>query len=136
MTDWARLSNDLDETIIPFARLRGASKFGSIGACWGGYAMIRLAGNPNCKFSIGFHASQHGQLQESLAKLSVKILDLSLKLDQNLYGDDYIKIYNEVKNDVFFFNSINEPEQNRDGGLVNQIIGDKFYSKVSLRNGK
>ena len=66
MTDWARISNDLDETIIPFARLRGASKFGSIGACWGGYAMIRLAGNPNCKFSIGFHASQHGQLQEGL----------------------------------------------------------------------
>ena len=103
---------------------------------WGGYAMIRLAGNPNCKFSIGFHASQHGQLQESLAKLTVQISDLSLKLDQNLYGDDYIKIYNEVKNDVFFFNSINEPEQNRDGGLVNQIIGDKFYSKVSLKNGK
>ena len=51
--------------------------------------MIRLSTYQNCKFSIGFHASQHGQLQ-------------------NLYGDDYIAIYNDVKSDIFFFNSIND----------------------------
>ena len=60
-----------------------------------------------------------------------QVENISLNLHENLYGDDYIKIYSEVKNDVFFFNSINEPEQNREGGLVNQIIGDKFYSKVN-----
>ena len=75
--------------MLPFARLNGASTFGTVGACWGGYAMIRLSTYQNCKFSIGFHASQHGQLQ-------------------NLYGDDYMAIYNDVKSDVFFFNSVND----------------------------
>ena len=73
--------------------------------------MIRLATNPNCKFSIGFHASQHGQLQ-------------------NLYGDDYMAIYNEVKGDIFFANSVNERDENRAGGLVNEILGaDRFNAK-------
>ena len=43
-TKWENLRVDLEEIVIPFARLNGAAKFGTVGTCWGGYNMIRLSG--------------------------------------------------------------------------------------------
>ena len=44
-TKWENLRVHLEEIVIPFARLNGAAKFGTVGTCWGGYNMIRLSGN-------------------------------------------------------------------------------------------
>ena len=41
-TNWDNIKYDLDEKIIPFLRSRGATKFGTIGTCWGGYNIIRF----------------------------------------------------------------------------------------------
>ena len=40
-TDWENLKFDIDEKVIPFLRNRGATKFGTIGTCFGGYPIIR-----------------------------------------------------------------------------------------------
>ena len=40
-TDWDNLKFDIDEKVIPFLRSRGATKFGTIGTCFGGYPIIR-----------------------------------------------------------------------------------------------
>ena len=37
-------------------------------------------------------------------------------------------IYNEVKGDIFFANSVNERDENRAGGLVNEILGDDRFN--------
>ena len=37
-------------------------------------------------------------------------------------------IYNDIKGDIFFFNSVNEPDENRPGGLVNEILGDARFN--------
>ena len=44
-------------------------------------------------------------------------------------GDDYIQIFGDISNDVLLLNSNAEPDENREGGLLEQVIGPKFNSK-------
>ena len=89
-------------------------------------------GYEKCNFAIGFHASGYNMLR-------------------NLYGEDYIAIFNNVTTDVLYLNSQAEPPENREGGLQlglsifflrltgfekwenrnkkDQILGEYFHSK-------
>lgn len=47
-------------------------------------------------------------------------------------GEDYISIFHEVTNDVLLLNSVSEPEENSEGGLLDDILtgnGYKFEAK-------
>lgn len=47
-------------------------------------------------------------------------------------GEDYISIFHEVTNDVLLLNSVAEPEENSEGGLLDNILtgnGYKFEAK-------
>jgi len=107
-TDWENLKFDIDEKVIPFLRNRGATKFGTIGTCFGGYPIIRLASYPQCQFSIGFHASHFPMMKFTT-------------------GEDYISIFHEVTNDVLLLNSVSEPEENSEGGLLDNILTENGY---------
>ena len=69
-----------------------------------------MASYPQCQFSIGFHSSHFAFMKYYT-------------------GDDYIQIFGDISNDVLLLNSNAEPEENREGGLLEQIIGPKFSSK-------
>ena len=71
---------------------------------------FRMASYPQCQFSIGFHSSHWAFLKYYT-------------------GDDYIQVFQDITNDVLLLNSNAEPDENREGGLLEQVIGPKFYSK-------
>merc|ERR1712062_565271 len=111
-TNWEKLKYDIDEVVIPYLRVNGATKFGTVGTCWGGYNIIKLSEYTQCLFAIGFHASHFPMMKFTT-------------------GEDYIAAFQAVSNDVFLANSIGEPEENSQGGLLDQIMGDKheFYAR-------
>ena len=43
-TQWAKLSQDLDTIVMPFARSKGGQVFGALGTCWGSYMVLRECG--------------------------------------------------------------------------------------------
>jgi len=45
-------------------------------------------------------------------------------------GEDEAAIYQEVGHDMLLLNSAWEPESVRAGGLMNQILGDKFQDWI------
>jgi hypothetical protein len=114
-TNWEKLKYDIDEVVIPYLRVNGATKFGTVGTCWGGYNIIKLSEYSQCLFAIGFHASHFPMMKFTT-------------------GEDYIAAFQAVTNDVFLANSIGEPEENSQGGLLDQIMGDKheFYARGNL----
>ena len=46
-------------------------------------------------------------------------------------GGDESTIYKDVKHDILLLNSVGEPESVRAGGLMNQILGDKFQERAN-----
>lgn len=108
-TNWTNIQNDVDNKILPYLQKeRGISTFGTIGTCWGGYNAVRLASYPESEWSVIFHTSHPG-LIESL-------------------GEDEAAIYQEINHDMLLLNSAWEPESVRAGGLMDQILGNKFQS--------
>ena len=45
-------------------------------------------------------------------------------------GGDATSIYNDVGHDILLLNSAGEPDEARAGGLMNQILGDKFQDRI------
>ena len=43
-TQWAKLSQDLNNIVMPFARSKGGEVFGALGTCWGSYMVLRECG--------------------------------------------------------------------------------------------
>ena len=80
-------------------------------SCWLiHHNLFRLASYPESEWSVIFHTSHPG-LIESL-------------------GEDEAAIYQEVRHDMLLLNSAWEPESVRAGGLMNQILGDKFQDRI------
>merc|ERR1712113_797383 len=45
-----------------------------------------------------------------------------------LTGDDEASIYNDIGHDILLLNSNSEPDSVRPGGLMEEILGDKYQS--------
>ena len=69
-----------------------------------------MASYPESEYSVIFHTSHVGLIQP---------------------GEDETSIYEDVKHDILLLNSVGEPESVRAGGLMNQILGDKFQDRVN-----
>ena len=74
-----------------------------------------MASYPESEYSVIFHTSHVGLIQGNPA-------------------ENETSIYEDVKHDILLLNSVGEPESVRAGGLMNQILGDKFQD--GLNNGK
>ena len=72
--------------------------------------LFRLASYPESEWSVIFHTSHPG-LIESL-------------------GEDEATIYQKIGHDMLLLNSAWEPESVRAGGLMNQILGNKFQARI------
>ena len=64
--DWDNLKFDIDEKVIPFLRSRGATKFGTIGTCFGGYPIIRYDFVTFCLYHFAYLSSESLSLKESM----------------------------------------------------------------------
>ena len=45
-----------------------ATKFGTVGTCWGGYNIIKLSEYAQCRFAIGFHASHFPMMKYAVGE--------------------------------------------------------------------
>ena len=71
-----------------------------------------MASYPESEYSVIFHTSHVGLIAGNP-------------------GEDEAAIYEDVKHDILLLNSAGEPESVRAGGLMNQILGDKFQGRVN-----
>lgn len=69
-----------------------------------------MASYPESEWSVIFHTSHPGLIQSN--------------------GEDEATIYQDIKHDMLLLNSAWEPESVRVGGLMDQILGDKFQDRI------
>ena len=75
-----------------------------------------MASYAESEYSVIFHTSHVGLIQNT--------------------GGDEETIYGEVNHDILLLNSAGEPESVRAGGLMNQILGDKFQERANKQDVK
>ena len=75
-----------------------------------------MASYDESEYSVIFHTSHVGLIQNT--------------------GGDESAIYEDVKHDILLLNSAGEPDSVRAGGLMSQILGDKFQDRASKYHGK
>ena len=71
-----------------------------------------MASYAESEYSVIFHTSHVGLIENNPA-------------------EDEAAIYEDVKHDILLLNSAGEPDSVRAGGLMNQILGDKFQDWVN-----
>jgi len=61
-TNWTNLKEDVDKRILPYARRHNATKFFTVGTCWGSYMTIRLSSYPEFLGGVSLHPSHSGMM--------------------------------------------------------------------------
>jgi len=94
MTQWeGALKDDLLLRIMPYARKKGAKTFGTIGTCWGSYAVVKMSAWEEIKCGISMHPSHSGLLklaQEDETEMLKAIKSPQLFM---LEGDDFFGFF-------------------------------------------
>ena len=75
-TNWAKLQQDLEKIVLPFAKSKGATSLGALGTCWGSYMVVRECAYDQFKAGVSWHPSHSpimGLLGEDEKQLITKI---------------------------------------------------------------
>ena len=105
-TNWSKLIVDWETIVLPFAKTKGATRFGSIGTCWGSYMVLRESSYDEIKVGVSMHPSH---------------TDLS-----KLVGEKEKDLLEAVKCPQLFMPSGSDAVETKPGGLAEQVLGDKL----------
>jgi len=105
-TDWSKLKVDLEEKVLPFAKSKGATSFGSLGTCWGSYMVLRESAYKEFLAGVSWHPS-HSPIA-------------------GLLGEDEKSILEVVKCPQMFMPAGADADSCKLGGLGEQVLGSKL----------
>lgn len=105
-TNWKKLIVDWENKILPFARDKGATRFGCIGTCWGTYMVIRESSYDCMKVGVSMHPS-HTALSGLLGEKEKDLLCC-------------------VKCPQLFMPAGNDAAETKPEGLGQQVLGNKL----------
>jgi len=102
---WSKLKEEID-TVVAFAKTKGAISFAGVGTCWGSYPVVRMSATNLLSCGVSMHPS-HGILG-------------------NILGEEEIDMLRNIKVPQLFMPCGNDPESLKEGGLSSQILKDKL----------
>jgi len=105
-TNWAKLQQDLEKIVFPFAKSKGATSFGALGTCWGSYMVLRECAYDQFKAGASWHPS-HTPIA-------------------GLLGEDEKELLSHIKCNQLFMPAGGDAENCKKGGLAEQVLGSKL----------
>jgi len=106
---WDKVNADLTEQVYPYLERKGAKSIGIIGCCWGGYVQFKASASGKINAGVGFHPSllRKAETPEELAQ-GVTCPQLILP-------------------------GGNDPEEVKEGGIVEKVLKEKFGDKARVK---
>jgi len=105
-TNWDKLKQDFENIVLPFAKSKGAAKFGSVGTCWGSYMVLRMSSYDQFVAGASWHPS-HSPIS-------------------GLLGEDEKQLLTAVKCPQLFMPAGGDAESCKAGGLGEEVLGSKL----------
>lgn len=105
-TNWRKLIVDWENIVLPFAKAKGAKRFGCIGTCWGSYMVLRESAYDEMKVGVSMHPS-HTPIS-------------------GLVGEEEKDLLQAVKCPQLFMPAGGDAVETKPGGLAQQVLGDKL----------
>lgn len=107
---WTRLSNDFANQLYPYLETKGVKSVGIVGCCWGAYIAFSACASGKINAGVTFHPT--------LTKSHESVEELA----------------EGVKCPQFLMPGGNDPEEVREGGVVERILRSKpFGDKVKVK---
>ena len=104
-SDWygARQAEVCD-LLLPHARALGASVFGAVGTCWGGYMAARLSSYGEFRAAVSFHPA-------------------TTFIAENVNKEELYEVLDEVRCPQMVLTAGNDHSNEKPGGLANKVWG-------------
>jgi len=90
--------------ILPYARSHGATVFGCVGTCWGGYMVARLSGYTDFRAGVAFHPA-------------------TTFIAENCNQEKLYEVLDEVQCPQMVLTAGNDHQNEKPGGLAQKVWG-------------
>ena len=102
-SDWYRERQaEVCDKILPYARAQGATVFGSVGTCWGGYMVARLSSYGEFRAGVSLHPA-------------------TSFITETVNKEELYEVLDEVACPQMVLTAGNDHKNEKPGGLANKV---------------